>query len=104
MPIYLNTIGEQHLSVAVCDRCRRKFPIGALRPDPNYPGLMVCDADRDQYDPYRLSPRTPEDINLPFIRREFDIATNPGGAISEDGNSFLITEDGDYFLVYDGTV
>ena len=104
MPLYLNTTGLPHLTVALCDRCRRKFPIGELHPDPNLPGLMVCAADRDFYDPYKLPPRVAEGITPPFIRREFDIATNPGGAISEDGNSFLISEDGDYFLIYDGTV
>lgn len=102
MPIFLNTTGHSHLGVAVCDRCRRKFPLDALRPDPNLPGLMVCDADRDFYDPYKLPPRQVENVTLPFIRREFDIATNPGGFITEDGDSFLITEEGDAFLVFYG--
>lgn len=103
MPVYLNTLGRAHLAIAVCDRCRRKFPIDELKADPNSPGLMVCDADRDIYDPYRLPPRQAESITLPFMRREFDIATDPEGVITEDGNSFLITEDGDGFLVFDGT-
>lgn len=102
MPIYLNTTGNSSLGIAVCDRCRRKFPIGALRADPNLPGLMVCDADRDLYDPYRLAPRQTEDITLAFVRREFDIATNPGGVIGEAGDTFLITEEGDGFFVFGG--
>ena len=102
MPIYLNTTGNPTLGVAVCDRCRKKFPLGALRADPNAPGLMVCDADRDQFDPYRLPPRQAENITLPFVRREFDIATNPGGAITEDGDRFLLLEEGGGWLVFDG--
>ena len=63
---------------------------------------MVCDADRDQFDPYRLPPRVSENITLAFVRREFDIATNPGGVIAENGDQFLITEDGDGWLIFDG--
>lgn len=102
MAVFLDTSGNTSLGVAVCDRCRRKFPIGALKADPNSPGLMVCDADRDEYDPYRLAPRVTESITLPFVRREFDIATNPGGVISEDGDYFFITEEGDGWLIFDG--
>ena len=36
-----------------------------LGPDPNFPGLRVCDEGcRDQFDPYRLAARQTERINL----------------------------------------
>jgi len=68
MPVFINTSGNSTLGVGLCARCSRKFPLGELRQDPNYPNLMVCGADADQYDPYRLAPRTPDQITLPFYR------------------------------------
>lgn len=68
MPTFLNTTGNPTLAIAICDRCRRKFPAGELQPDPNSPGLMVCTADRDQFDPYRLPARQTENITLRFVR------------------------------------
>ena len=68
MPLYLNTIGRSRLTIALCDRCNRKFPIDELRPDANSPGLIVCEADWDSLDPYRLPARETEDITPPFVR------------------------------------
>lgn len=102
MPMFLNTRGRSTLGIGVCSRCSRKFPLDKLNPDPNYPGLRVCDADRDHFDPYRLPARQPESITLPFARTDTPIPTNPNGAITEDGNEFIITEDGDDFLVFTG--
>jgi hypothetical protein len=68
MSLYLNTRGNTVLSVALCARCSRKFPSKELSPDPNYPGLMVCKADLDLYDPYRLPAPQTERINLDFVR------------------------------------
>lgn len=65
---YLNTRGQPTLAIGVCDRCARKFPLAMLGPDPNAPGLRVCEADRDLIDPYRLPAREPETITLPFYR------------------------------------
>jgi hypothetical protein len=42
-------------------------------PDPNYPNLMVCSEDRDNYDPYRLAPRQPDNIVLPFVRPDLPL-------------------------------
>lgn len=68
MPKFLDTSDEPTFGIAICGRCSRKFPLSALKPDPNSPGLMVCEDDRDNYDPYRLPPRQPDEINLPFYR------------------------------------
>lgn len=68
MSIFLDTSGNSTLGIALCARCSRKFPIGELLSDPNYPGLMVCQADADDYDPYRLAPIGPDDMVLPFTR------------------------------------
>ena len=102
MPVFLNTRGNPTLGIAICSRCSRKFPLHELQSDPNYPGLRVCRADTDQFDPYRLPARQPETITLPFVRPDTGIPTNPNGAITQDGHSFLVTEDFDDFIVFTG--
>ena len=68
MPVFLDTTGRSTLAIGLCGRCSRKFPLDELRPDPNYPGLMTCDADRDEFDPYRLPARQTENITVRFPR------------------------------------
>lgn len=68
MPIYLDTRGHSNLGIGICARCSQKFPLDELHSDPNSPGLMVCRADMDEFDPYRLPARDTEDISLPFVR------------------------------------
>ena len=100
MSLYLNTRGDSTLGIGICSRCSRKFPLDKLHSDPNYPGLRVCDADTDQYDPYRLPPRQTEDITLPFMRTDTPIPTNPNGFITQNELQFLITEDNDEFIIF----
>ena len=69
-----------------------------LYSDPNYPGLMVCLVDRDQYDPYRLPARQPEVISLRFARPDTSIATDPAGLPTEDDSYFMITENSEGYL------
>jgi hypothetical protein len=64
--------------------------------DPNSPGLRVCKEDLDQLDPYRLPPRQPDTITLPFVRPDAPIGTNPAGIVSEDDNDFLIGSNDEY--------
>lgn len=70
MPVFLDTRGKASLAIGLCDRCKRKFPIDELKPDPNSPGLLVCRDDRDQFDPWRLPPRQTEDISIKRARPE----------------------------------
>ena len=72
--------------------------LSALAPDPNSPGLMVCEADRDDYDPYRLAPRKEDQIVLPFVRPDMPVTTRPSGVISQAGTQVIISEDGQRFL------
>lgn len=73
MAKFLDTTGNSTLGIGLCARCSRKFPLGELSEDPNYPGLMVCKEDKDQYDPYRLAPRSPDQITLPFYRPDLPL-------------------------------
>lgn len=64
MSIWLDTRGRSTLAVAICGRCSRKMSLDDLYPDPNAPGLLVCEKDLDVFDPWRLPPRQTEDITL----------------------------------------
>jgi hypothetical protein len=96
--IYLDVTGQSTYGIAICGRCSRKFLLAELAPDPNSPGLMVCKEDLDDYDPYRLAPRAPDQIVLPFTRPDTPINTHPAGLIQEAGDLFIITEDGNEYL------
>lgn len=96
--IYLDVSGQATYGIAICGRCSRKFLLAELSSDPNSPGLMVCKADLDDYDPYRLAPRAPDQIVLPFTRPDTPINTHPAGLIQEAGDLFIITEDGNEYL------
>ena len=96
--LFLDPTGEPTYGIGICARCSRKFLLAKLKPDPNYPALMVCDADRDEYDPYRLAPRRPDQVVLPFNRPDTPVNTNPAGLIQEAGNQFIVTENDDGYL------
>lgn len=98
MSLFLDPSGQPTYGIAICGRCSRKMLLSELSPDPNYPGLMVCKNDRDDYDPYRLAPRRPDQIVLPFNRPDTSINTHPAGVIQEAGDEFFITEDGNSYL------
>ena len=92
MSMYLDPTGQPTFGIAICARCSQKFLLAELSPDPNFPGLMVCAADRDDYDPYLLPPRRPDQIVLPFNRPDINIDTHPAGVIQEDGDKYLEME------------
>lgn len=75
MPVYLDTRGNSVLSVAICDRCSRKFAYVDLMPDPNFPGMRVCKEDLDNFDPWRLPAIQTENIALRFPRPDVDLST-----------------------------
>lgn len=86
MPTFLNTRGLASLAIAICDRCRMKRPIVTLSPDPNFPGLRVCDQGcKDQFDPYRLPARQTERINLRFPRPDVSVAVDPNEIVTNGG-------------------
>jgi hypothetical protein len=58
------------------------MPLDKLQPDPTSPGLLVCEKDRDQYDPYRLPARQPDNILLPFLRPDTPLGTIPNGVVT----------------------
>lgn len=98
MSVFIDPTGEPTYGLALCARCSRKFRLAELSPDPNYPALMVCGEDTDDYDPYRLAPRREDQVVLPFVRPDESVATRPSGLITQDGTQFIVSEDGQRFL------
>lgn len=98
MSRFLDPTGQPTYGLGLCARCSRKMFLSELWSDPNSPGLKVCRDDLDQYDPYRLAPRAPDQIVLPFVRPDVSVATDPSGLITQDGTEFIISEDGQRFL------
>lgn len=106
MSLYLDTRGQASASIAICDRCKTKVPIGHLISDPNSPGLRVChDTCADLYDPYRLPARQTEKITVRYPRPDeplsFDTVivadihvylTDSLGNNLSDGTGNLLTE------------
>jgi hypothetical protein len=99
VPRFIDPTGESTYGLGICARCGLKFVLAALQPDPNSPGLMVCEADLDQYDPYRLAARAAEPATLPFIRPDESVAIQPAGAVTDDGFGFMVTDDGLGYIV-----
>ena len=99
MSVFLDPRGKSTFGIGICARCSRKMSLADLSSDPNSPGLYVCDADKDQFDPYRLAARQPERINLFHPRPDTNIALNMYGTISQDDDLFIIGEEGDGYLV-----
>jgi len=86
MPRFINTFGNNILSVAICDRCKFKRPYDEIVQDQNIPALRVCiHGCVDSLDPYRLPARQPEKITIRFPRPDADIAQY-NDAITTDPN------------------
>lgn len=98
MPRFIDPSGQPTYGLGICARCSRKFPLAELVTDPNFPALMVCREDVDDYDPYRLAPRKEDQIVLPFVRPDVPLNTNPSGLITQDGTQFIVSEDGQRFI------
>ena len=92
MPRFLDTRGNSDIAIAVCDRCKFKRPHAVMRPDPNFPGLQVCDQGcADEFDPYRLPARKTERITIRFPRPDVSVAVDPNDLVTTGGNQFVIS-------------
>ena len=83
MPRFLDTRGNAVIAIFICDRCKMKRPIIEAMPDPNFPGLKVCQQGcADQKDPYRFPARKTERITLQFPRPDVSVATNDSALLT----------------------
>ena len=96
MPRFLDTTGNASIAIFICDRCKMKRAIVEEMPDPNFPGLRVCNEGcADQLDPYRLPARKTERITIRFPRP--DLPLNAGDNYLVTGgetNVFQISTEG----------
>lgn len=73
MSLYLDTRGNTNVAIAVCDRCKLKCAIVDLVPDPNSPGLRVHEHCKDQFDPWRLPARPPDNLTVNYPRPDLPL-------------------------------
>jgi len=58
-------------------------------PDPNFPGLRVCQQGcADEKDPYRFPARKTEKITLRFPRPDVSVAVDPDAIITTGNNQY----------------
>jgi len=69
MPRYLPCKSGASLAIAECPRCHFKVYYADMEKDPNTK-MWMCPKCKDQYDPYRLPARKPENITLYHPRKE----------------------------------
>lgn len=63
-----------------------------MRPDPNFPGLQVCDQGcADDFDPYRLPARKTERITIRFPRPDVSVALDPNDLITTGNEQYVIS-------------
>lgn len=76
MALFLDPTGQSTYGIALCRRCSTKRLLSQLVQDPNMGSpFMVCPSCCDQYDPYRLAPRQPDNIVLPFNNPDVPLVT-----------------------------
>ena len=61
-------LGGSNVSVAICDRCRKKVYYDDLIQDGDAPGLRVCKGCSDEPDPYSKPARLADKISLQYPR------------------------------------
>lgn len=59
-------------AIAICNRCQMKMNYVDLRKDPNN-GNFYCKDCVDEYDPWRLPARSPENISLDHPRKDVEL-------------------------------
>lgn len=92
MPRFLDTTGNSSLAIFICDRCRMKRPMDEAQPDPNFPGLKVCQQGcADEKDPYRLPARKTERINLQYPRPDVAIPLIDNGILTTGNDQYELS-------------
>lgn len=96
MPRFLDPTGHSTYGIGVCARCYRKMSLDDLYDDPNYPGLKVCQQDLDDYDPYRLPPREPDQVNLRFTRPDVPVVASSTPPVAPGDPGWLPDDSTDF--------
>ena len=82
MSRFINTTGQPTLGIAICGRCQTKRRLADLTDDGNIPNFKVCKKALspgcwDNYDPMRLPLPPPDNMRLPFVRPDVELAPTP---------------------------
>ena len=101
MAAFIDTRGRNKMAIAICSRCSRKFPYDELSPDPNYPGVLVCDEDLDELDPWRLPSRETENITLEHPRPDLTLTPGPSNVPVAPLQAVINTSTGNIIAVDD---
>jgi hypothetical protein len=92
MPRFLDTTGNAVISIFICARCKMKRASIEAMPDPNFPGLVVCQQGcADQKDPYRLPARKTERITIQYPRPDTSVATDPNDITTGGYGGFILS-------------
>lgn len=70
----MTSYSSGRIAIAICGRCSTKHNYQELSSDPNVPGLRVCNDCKDHLDPYRLSPRQPDNFTLRYPRPDKNLS------------------------------
>lgn len=68
MSRFLDTRGEAVLSPYQCDRCKQRGRFSEMVEDRDRQGLWVHRTCSDELDPWKLPPRSSEDVTIPHPR------------------------------------
>jgi hypothetical protein len=99
MPRFLDTSGNAVIAIFICDRCKFKRPIIEAMPDPNSPGLKVCQQGcADQKDPYRLPARKTERITLQYPRPDVSVAADDSGLVLGPVNAVVANNGSQWYI------
>ena len=92
MPRFLDTTGNSSIAIFICDRCKMKRAISEQMPDPNFPGLRVCQQNcADEKDPYRLPARKTERINLRYPRPDVPLPVPNNQLITGPTENYVLS-------------
>lgn len=81
---FLDTRNESNLGIYICQRCQTKRRFSEVCEDGNINGFMVCKPAIspgcwDVWDPMRDPAPPADDLRLPFVRPDVNIAIEPDG-------------------------
>lgn len=103
MSIYLRTKGESNLAIAICPRCKFKVKYVDLKMDPN-DRQYYCSSCVDLYDPYRLPPRAPDQIQLQYPRPEEPLEIVVIEDVVLDDGSYWVTSEDEFVVIDDDQI
>jgi len=73
MPMWLDTRGKSDCAIGICSRCGFKMAHADMVSDPNAPGIRGHKHCMDDFDPWRLPARQPDQISIEYPRPDISL-------------------------------